>query len=205
MFGNNTRLKIKMHKIFLGLTLVLSLLAGIIIPLYHERLFGQCEVDITLSENWKRISVQEKLDNLNRLLSKNTVFPLVSEIRQLSIRRQFIKMIADQEDDILKAGRQYRVAFHFSVGWKELALLGLIGFTSVWVIYGSVRALTLLIPIPPLRHFPSPTLEEQVESLHFPGWREPEGLPSVRITLFGFLALEERPKRLKKPAAVWID
>jgi hypothetical protein len=194
-----------LHKVFLGMTLVLSVLVGTVTPIYHERLFGQCEVDITLPENWKRISVQEKLDSLNRLLSKNATFPLVSEIRQINIRRQFTRIIADQEEDILKAGRQYRFAFRFSVGWKELVLLGLIGFASVWVIYGSVRALTLLVPFAPLRHLPSPALREQIESLNFFVWREPTGLASVRITLFGVLALEERPKRLSKPAAVWID
>jgi hypothetical protein len=30
-------------------------------------------------------------------------------------------------------------------------------------------------------------------------------LASVKITLFYFLALEERPKRPEKPKAVWID
>jgi hypothetical protein len=193
------------RKGFLGFTLVLSVLVGIITPLYHERIFDKCEVDVALPENWKRISVQERLDSLDRLLSKNAPFFLVSKIRQLNIRKQLTKMIIDKEDDILRGGRQYRFAFRFFVGWEELALLGLVGFASVWVIYGSVRVLTLLIPSAPLRHFPSPALRERVESLNFPMWREPAGLASVRITLFGVLALEERPKRLKKPAAVWID
>jgi hypothetical protein len=165
------------RKIFLGLTLVTSVLVGAMTALYHERLFNKCEVEVTLPENWKRISVQEKLDSLDGLLSKNATFPMVSEIRQLNIKRQFTKMIADQEDDILRAGRQYRFAFRFFVGWEELVLLGLIGFASVWVIYGSVRVFTLLIPSAPLKHFPSPALKEP----------------------------EERPKRLRKPAAVWID
>ena len=193
------------RKVFLGLTLVLSVLVGTITPLCHERLFDKCEVDVTLPENWNRISVREKLDSLDRLLSKNAVFPLVLKIRQLNIRRQFRKIIVDQEDDILRGGYQYRFAFRFFIGWKELVLLGLVGFASVWVIYGSVRVLTLLIPSAPLRHLPSPALRERIESLNFPMWREPAGLASVRITLFGVLALEERPKRLKKPAAVWID
>jgi hypothetical protein len=193
------------RKVFLGLTLVSSVLVGTITALYHERLFNKCEVDVTLPENWKRISVQEKLESLDRLLLKNATFPLVSEIRQLNIRKQLTKMIIDKEDDVLRGGRQYRFAFRFFVGWEELVLLGLLGFASVWVIYGSVRVLTLLIPSAPLRQFPSPALRERVESLNFPMWREPAGLASVRITLFGALALEERPKRLKKPAAVWID
>jgi len=193
------------RKVLLGVTLVSSVLVGTITALYHERLFNKCEVDVTLPENWKRISVQEKLDSLDRLLSKNATLPLVSEIRQSNIKKQLTKMIADQEDDILRPGRQYRFAFRFFVGWEELVLLGLVGFASVWVIYGSVRVLTLLIPSAPLRQFPSPALRELVELLNFPMWREPTGLASVRITLFGVLALEERPKRLRKPAAVWID
>jgi hypothetical protein len=193
------------RKGFLGFTLIFSVLIGTITSLYHERIFGQCEVDVSLPENWKRISVQEKLDSLDRLLSKDATFFLVSRIRQLGIRRQLTKMIIDKEDDILRGGCQYRFAFRFFVGWEELVLLGLVGFASVWVIYGAVRVLTLLIPFAPLRHFPSPALRERAESLNFPMWHDPAGLASVRITLFGLLALEERPKRLKKPAAVWID
>src|SRR4030043_1618466 len=130
------------RRVFLGLTLVLSVFVGTITALYHERLFNQCEVDVALPENWKRISVQEKLDSLDRLLSKNATFFLVSKIRQLNIRRQLTRMIIDKEDDILRGGCQYRFAFHFFVGWEELALLGLVGFASVWGIYGSVRVLT---------------------------------------------------------------
>lgn len=193
------------RKVFLGLALVLSVLVGTITPLYHEWLFDKTEVDVTLPENWKRISVQEKLDSLDRLLSKNATFFLISKIRQLNIKRQLTKMIIDKEDDILRGGCQYRFAFRFFVGWEQLVLLGLVGFASVWIIYGSVRVLTLLIPSAPMIHFPSPALRGRVESLNFPMWREPAGLASVRITLFGFLALEERSKRPKKPGAVWVD
>jgi hypothetical protein len=193
------------RRVFLGLTLVLSVLVGTITPLYHEWLFDKCEVDVTLPENWKRISVQEKLDSLDRLLSRNATFPLVSKIRQLNIRRQLTKMIIDKEDDILRGGYQYRFAFRFFIGWEELVLLGLVGFASIWVIYGAVRVLTVLIPSAALRHFPSPALRRRAESLNFPMWPEPGGLASVRITLFGFLGLEERPQRPRRPAALWID
>ena len=193
------------RRVFLGLTLVLSVLVGTITPLYHERLFDKCEVDVTLPENWKRISVQEKLDSLDRLLSKNAPFFLVPKIRQLNIRRQLTKMIINKEDDILRGGCQYRFAFRFYVGWEALGLLGLVGFVSVWVIYGSARVVALLIPSAPLKHFPSPALRRRVESLNFPVRRESEGLASIRTTLFGSLALEEQPKRPRKPGAVWID
>ncbi len=193
------------RKDFFRFTLVLSILVGIIIPLGHEWFFGKSEVDVTLPENWKRMSIQEKLNSLDGLLSKNTTFFLVSKIRQLNIRRQLTKMIIDKEDDVLREGCKYSFGFRFYVGWEALGLLGLVVFVSVWAIYGSVRVVTLLIPSAPLIHFPSPALRERVESLNLPVWREPAGLASVRITLFGFLALEERPKRPRKPGAVWID
>ncbi len=193
------------RKDFFRFTLLLSILVGIIIPLGHEWFFGKSEVDVTLPENWKRMSIQEKLNSLDGLLSKNATFFLVSKIRQLNIRRQLTKMIINKEDDLLRDGCRYSFGFRFYVGWEALGLLGLVGFVSVWVIYGSARVVTLLIPSAPLIHFPSPALGGRLESLNFPVWREPAGLASVRITLFGFLALEERPKRPKKPGAVWID
>jgi hypothetical protein len=186
-------------------TLVLSVVVGIIIPLGHEWFFGKSEIDITLPDNWKRMSIQEKLNSLDGLLSKNEIFFLVSKIRQLNIRRQLTKMIINKEDDILRGGCQYRFAFRFYVGWEPLGLLGMVGFVLVWVIYGSARVVTLLIPSAPLKHFPSPALRGRVESLNFPARREPKGLAGFRVTLFGSLALEERPKRPRKPAAVWID
>lgn len=193
------------RKDFFRFTLVLSILVGIIIPLGHERFFGKSEVDVTLPENWKQMSIQEKLNSLDGLLSKNATFFLVSKIRQLNVRKQLTKMVINKEDDILRAGCQYRFAFRFYVGWEALGLLGLVGFVSVWVIYGSARVVTLLIPSAPLKHFPSPALRGRVESLNFPAMLEPEGLASVKTTLFGSLALEERPKRPRKPEAVWID
>jgi len=190
---------------FFRFTLVLSVVIGIIIPLGHECFFGKSEVDVTLPDNWKRMSIQEKLNSLDGLLSKNEIFFLVSKIRQLNIRRQLTKMIINKEDDLLRDGCRYSFGFRFYVGWEPLGLLGLVGFVSVWVIYGSVKVVTLLIPSAPLKHSPSPALRGRVESLHFAVRREPEGLASVRTTPFGSLALDERPKRPRKPGAVWID
>jgi energy-converting hydrogenase Eha subunit A len=183
----------------------LSILAGAIPILYHQWFFDKSEVDVTLSDHWKRMSTQEKLDSLDGLLSKNEAFFLLSRIKQLRIRSQLRKMIVAKKDEVLKDGVQYSFGFRYDVGWLEASLLGLVGFASVWMIYASIRMVTLLIPHEPVIHFPSPRLSGWVESLHFPTRRVPLGLVSIRITLFGFLVLEERPKRPKKPAAVWID
>jgi hypothetical protein len=194
-----------MRRRFFRFALVLSILAGAITLLCYEWIFNKGEVDITLPENWKRMSTQERLDSLDGLLSKTETFFLVSKIKQLNIRSHLRKMIVGKKDEVLRDGVKYSFGFGYSVGWLESSLLGLVGFVSVWMIYGSMRMVPLLIPSSPVIHFPSPRLSRGVESLHFPPWREPAGLASVRITLFGFLALDERPKRPKKPGAAWID
>ena len=186
-------------------TLALSILVGTVIPLCHEWFFDKSEVDIELPENWKRMSVQEKSNSLDGLLSKNATFLPVSKIRQSTIRRQFKKMIAGKKDEVLRDGFRYSFSFRFHVGWEELGLLGLLGFASVWIIYGVVRVVIFLVPHAPIIHFPLPPLRGWVESLNFPMWYEPVGLASVRITLFVFLTLEERPERPRMPGAVRID
>ena len=193
------------RKLFFRFALVLSILAGAIPILCHEWFFEKTEVNVTLPDHWKRMSVQEKLDTLDGLLSKNEAFFLLSRIKQLRIRRQLRKMIVDKKDELLKDGAQYSFGFRYDVGWLEVTLLGLAGFASVWMIYASTRMVTLLIPLEPLIHFPSPRFSERVESLHFPTRRMPLGLASTRITLFGVLVLEETSKRPNKPGSVWID
>ncbi len=189
---------------FLRFTLLLSILVGAITPLCHEWL-SKSEVDINLPENWKEMSDQGKLNSLDALFSTNAAFPLLSKIKQLSIRRQFKTMVGGKQDEVLRDGFRYSIGFRFCVGWKELGLLGLVGFASVWMIYAVLRVATWLIPSAPIIHFPSPPLRGRVESLHLPIWREPISLATVRITLFGFLTLEERPQRPPKPGGVWID
>ena len=132
------------RKEFFRFTLVLSILVGIITPLCHEW-FDKSEVDVDLPENWKRMSIQEKLNNLDGLFSKNDTFFLLSKIKQLNIRRQFKKMIVDREDEVLRDGFRYHFGFRFFVGWKELGLMGLVGFASVWIIYAVVRVVTVLV------------------------------------------------------------
>jgi hypothetical protein len=193
------------QKGFFRFALVLSILAGAVTFLCHEWFFDKSEVKITLPENWKRMSIQERVDSLDRLLSGNETFFLLSRIKQLRIRSPLRKMIVGKEDRVLRDGVKYSLGFRYHVGWMESSLLGLLGFTSVWMIYGSVRMVLLLIPSSPMDHFPCPRPSGQAEFLSFPAWREPAGVSSLRITLFGFLALDERPKRPKKPGAVWID
>jgi len=189
-----------------GLTLILSILFGTIPPLCHKWYFEESQIDINLPENWKEMSDQTKLNSLDGHLSKNATFPLISEIKQLSIRRQFKKMVVGKQDEVLRDGFGYSFGFRFYVGWKELGLLGLVGFVSVWIMYGFVRGVPFLIPYVTILHLPTALLDRCVESLNFPLWYEPVGLGSrVRITLFGLLALEEGSKRPRKPSAVWID
>jgi hypothetical protein len=194
-----------MRKGLFKFALVLSILAGATPILCHEWLFDKGEVDITLPESWKRMSTQERLDSLDGLLSKNEAFFVLSRIKQLRIRSRLRKMIVSKEDQVLRHGVKYRLGFRYPIGWMESGLLGLAGFTSIWIIYGSTRIVILLIRSLPTVRFPSPRLDRWAEPLRFPTWRGPAGLASVRITLFGFLALDERPKRPKRPGAVWID
>lgn len=190
---------------FFRFTLVLSILVGTIPPLCHEWFFDRGEVDIDIPENWRRMSIQDKLNSLDGNLSKNGPFILLSEIKQFDIKRQLRKMILNGEDGVLRDGFRYNFSFRFYVGWKELVLLGCVGFVSIWIIYASVRLSTLWIPSAPMIPLPSWPSSRHVESLHFPMGSETGSLASLKITLFYFLALEERPKRPEKPRAVWID
>jgi len=197
--------EMNIRKALFRFTLVLSILVGAALPICHERFFDKSEVDINLPENWKRMSIQEKLNNLDGLLSKKAAFFPLSKITQLNIRRHLKKVIVGKEDEVLREGFHYSFGFRFDIGWKELGLLGVAGFASVWMIYLPIRAVIFLIPYTPMIHFPSPPLGGRVESLNFLMRPEPVSLASVRITLFSFLVLEEQPNRPKKPSAVWID
>jgi hypothetical protein len=185
---------------------VLSIFVGIIISLCYGLYFNASEIDVNLPENWKRMSFQEKLDNLDEVLSKDGPFFLISKIKQLKIRRQLKKMIVDKEDEILREGSHYSFSFRCYMGWEELGLLGLVGFISIWMIYGLARGVAFMIPYAyaPLKHFPSLPPNEGVESLPFPILSEPAGFDSARETAI-VLAPEERPKRPRKPQAVWIE
>jgi hypothetical protein len=176
---------------FLKFTLALSILVGATTLICHEQFFDENEVEVNLPENWKRMSTEERLNRLGGLLSKDAPLPLLSEIKQLNIRRQLRRMIVDKEDEVLRDGFNYSFGFHFHLGWEELSLLGLAGFASIWMLYAAVRVILLLIPSAPMIYFPSPL--------------KPAPLPSVKIKLFGFLVLEEGPQRPRKPTAVWID
>jgi hypothetical protein len=203
---NSAEREMNIRKGLFRLVVVLSILVGAITPLCHKWFFDEMEVNISLPENWKGMSIQERLYSLDGLLSRDATVPLVTKIKQLNIRRQLRKMIVNKADEVLKDGFGYSFGFHFYVGWVELSLLGLVGFASVWTIYGFVRVVPSLIPYVPIIHFPTSPLNRRVESLKFPVLYEPQYLDSrARITLFAFLALEEGPKRPSKPAALWID
>src|SRR3989304_2241259 len=192
-----------MRKGFFKLTLVLSILVGAITFVCHERFFDRSDIDVTLPEYWKRISTQEKLDSLDKLLSKDAPFSLLSEIKQFKIRRQLKKMIVDKEDEVLSDGFHYSFGFRYYLGWEELSLLGLAGFASVWVLYVTIRVIILLILSAPMIHFPSSALNGRIEFLNFHTEYKPASLSGVKITLFSFLVLEEGLKRPAKPRAVW--
>jgi hypothetical protein len=189
---------------FFRLTLGCSIFVGIIISLYYGWFFNKMEVDVTLPENWKRMSIQEKLNNLDKLLSKETPFFLISRVRQLNIRKQLRKLIVAKEDELLRDGCHYRFGFCFYIGWKELGLLGMVGFASVWGIYVLAKGVILLIPYALSKHFPSPPSKEQVAFPNFPRLYEAMGLDSIGERPL-VPALEERPKKPRKTRAVWID
>ncbi len=194
-----------LEKTLFRFTLVLSILVGAGLPICHEWFLDKSEVDVNLPENWRQLSIQEKLNSLDGLLSKKATFSPLSKITQLNIRRRLKKVVIGNEDEVLREGYHYRFGFRFDIGWKELSLLGITGFASVWMIYLTIRGVIFLIPYAPIVHFPSPPSGGRVESLHFLMRPEPDSLTHVRITLFSFLVLEERPNRPKKPNGVWID
>jgi len=178
--------EINMRNGFLKFTLLLSILVGVIPPIFHERFFDKNEIDVTLPNNWNRMSTQEKLARLGGLLSKNTPFFLLSEIKQLGVKRHLKKMIVDKEDEVLRDGFHYSFGFHFDLGREELSLLGLTGFASVWILYVVMRVIVLLISSALMIRFTLPPLRGRARTL-------------------SFLVRKEEPKRPAKPRAVWID
>jgi hypothetical protein len=190
---------------FLKFTLLLSILVGVIPPIFHERFLDKNEIDVTLPDNWNRMSTQEKLDRLDGLLSKNAPFFLLSEIKQLDIRRHLKKMIVNNKDEVLRDGFHYSFGFHFNLGREELSLLSLAGFASVWVLYLVMRGIIFLIPSAPMIHFLLPPLRERIKFLNFRRKYKLASFLGVKPTLFDFLVREGEPKRPPKPRAVWID
>jgi len=56
---------VNIRKGFFGLTLILSILAGIILPHCHKWYFEESQVDINLPENWKEMPYQAKCHACN--------------------------------------------------------------------------------------------------------------------------------------------
>jgi hypothetical protein len=72
------------------------------------------------------------------------------------------------------------------------------------MIYALARGVILLIPYALIKYFPSPPSKEEVAFPQILILSGPVGLDSVRETPL-LPALEERPKRPRKPEALWID
>lgn len=189
---------------FLKVTLLLSILVGLIPLIFHERFFDKNEIEVTLPDNWNRMSTQEKLDHLGGFLSRSAPSFLLSEIKQLNIRRHLKKMIVNNKDNVLRDGFHYSLGFHFNLGKEELSLLGLAGFTSVWILYVVVRVTIFLIPSALMICFPLPPLRQRIKII-FREKYKPASFLGVKIRLFSFLVLREGSKRPAKPRAVWID
>ena len=189
----------------LKLSLILSILIGVMIPVFHERFFDPINVDVHLPENWRRMSTQEKLDCMGGLLSADTPFPLLAKIRQWNIKKQFKKMIVDKRDEVLRDGFQYRFSFRYHLGREELSLLGLAGLALVWMMYLSVRAIVFFIPSAPIVLYPLSPWKDRIETLQIGLSRQPDRLPGAPIPLPGLLSYEGGTKRPEKPRAVWID
>jgi hypothetical protein len=194
----------KTRKGYFRFILVLSILIGIIFPLYQGLFFDKSEANISLPNHWKQMPHQEKINNIDNMLLKDSPFLLLDKIKQFKMRRQLKKMIVEKESIMLRNGFHYNLSFSYYIGWEELGLLGMAGFIGVWIIYAFARVVIFLIPYAPKRHLPSPPSKERLESLRFPILGEPVSPEGVSKTPFR-LGPEEIPKRPRKPGAVWID
>lgn len=195
----------KRRNVFLKFTLLLSILVGVIPPIFHERFFDKNQIDVILPDHWNRMPTQAKLDCLGGLLSKDAPFFLLSEIKHLNVKRHLKKMIVDQEDEVLKDGFRYSFSFHFDLGREELSLLGLAGFASVWTLYVVTRGIAFLIPCVLMIRSSLPPLRGRMRPVSFGKEHSPVSFFGVKITLFNFLLRKEGPKRPAMPRAVWID
>jgi hypothetical protein len=59
--------------------------------------FEENQIDVTLPGNWKEMSHRAKLNHLDEILLKDATFPVISKIKQLSIRHQFKKWLWENE------------------------------------------------------------------------------------------------------------
>lgn len=78
-------------KTFFRVTLVLSILIGIITPFWSERILGQIVIHVKFPDDWADMSSQQKQNHIDSLLSSNIRFSLLPETSQLKIREDLRK------------------------------------------------------------------------------------------------------------------
>ncbi len=194
-----------MRNRFLKFTSLLSILVGVCTFACYDQFFDEGHVDITLAADWQRLSTQDKLSRLGGLLSRDAPFSLLAEIKQFKIRRQLRKMIVRKEDEVLGEGFNYRLGFRYDLGWEELSLLGLAGFTSVWTLYVAGRIIILVIPPALMMRFPLHPLRGRTKPFNLRKKYRTASLSSDKITSVNLLVHQEERKKPGKPRAVWID
>jgi len=147
--------QMNIKKGFLRLTLVVSIILGILTPLCQNWIFDKREVTVRVPEDWEKKSIQERLNSIDELFLLNnhivwddgteTISVLsLPKMEQWNIKRQFKeKIISEAKDPKIKKGEKpmkiFAYSFSFKVGWRELGLLGFVGFASVWIIYAFIR------------------------------------------------------------------
>lgn len=153
----NEVVSMNIRKGFFRLTLVLSILIGIITPLCHEWIFDEKSVfNILFPDDWGNRSLQEKLKGTGLIV--DTEYLLLPNFKRLNIERQLKeRIISDEKSRPTKSQEKKgdifdRIApngwgflpdkgysFSFKPGWGELSLLAFIGFASPWFIYLFIR------------------------------------------------------------------
>lgn len=124
---------------FFRLTLVLSILIGIITPFAHEWILGEIVIRIKFPDGWADMSSQQKQSHIDSLLSNNIRFSLLPETSQLKIRKDLSLL-------------SYRANVIIQPGWRELSLLAFIGFAFPWLIYLFIRWVIVAFIIGGFRH-----------------------------------------------------
>lgn len=129
-----------LRKGFFRLTLVLSIIAGIIPPLCHEWFLGKSEkIEVALPQSLESKSLNEKLDWIDDFLSHKAAFFLLSKAKQINMKRQLKEQIINEEKkkDEWSKYRVYVVSSNG--GWVELGFLAIVGFAFTWLVYFFIR------------------------------------------------------------------
>jgi len=94
------------RKGFFRVTLVLSILIGIITPFWFERIVGQIVIHVKFPDDWADMSSQQKQNHIDSLLSNNIRFSLLSETSQLKIREDLRKEYSTKVEMLLQDFRK---------------------------------------------------------------------------------------------------